>query len=206
VYGVPEAKVFAAIAVEKDTVAVWLPIPVFAVALKKVVAVGAVTAAGTVYGKLTFVVAKVHVVNESHARFPPVGAAVIVVAEVGSVWAPLVNVVDVSCSFHPVPEPVASFTSTAYEPVDVWSTPLKVTPENEIVAGNVTPRVPALTVTLAATVAPAGDVWMMAPASAPPATSAPTSRDLPKRLRFTSPPLLETASSVEVLSNEEIIA
>ena len=64
------------------TVTVWSPIPVFTAALNSLVAVGAVAAAGKVYGYDTELVAVVHVTVASHAT---VGVDVTVVADVESV-------------------------------------------------------------------------------------------------------------------------
>lgn len=76
------AKVLAGTASFHAAVTVWLPIPVFAAALKSLVAVGATAAAGSVYGYVTEFVAVVHVTLASHAT---VGVAVTVVADVDSV-------------------------------------------------------------------------------------------------------------------------
>jgi hypothetical protein len=119
--------------------AVWLPSPVPAVALNSFVAVGATVAAGMVYGKLTFVVASVHVTDVSQAT---VGADTTVTAGSGSVLPPAVaNVVEVAVMFHPAPEPVWSLTANACELVVVWSTPVSVA-LNATVLGCVIESVP----------------------------------------------------------------
>ena len=73
------------------------------------------------------------------------GAVAIVVAVVGSVLVPVVNVVDVPVMFHPEPDPVASPTSNACEAVAVRLVPFSVVPGNVTFAGALTkPRLPAV--------------------------------------------------------------
>jgi hypothetical protein len=104
-------------------VTVSFPNPVFAAALKSFVAVGAVVAAGSVYGYAIAFVASVQAAPASHAV---AGAVVTVVDDVASVFAPAVNVVDVAVMFQPAPPPVASLTSSAWVCVTVWSAPFNV--------------------------------------------------------------------------------
>jgi hypothetical protein len=140
------AKVLAGTASFHATVTVWLPIPVFAAALKSFVAVGAVTAAGSVYGYATELVAVVHVTLASHAT---PGVDVTVVAAVESVCPPDVKVVDVAVMFQPAPDPVASPTSKPWFEVTVWSVPFSVA-ENEMLPGVLTNASdPALSVAVA---------------------------------------------------------
>jgi hypothetical protein len=105
---------------------------------------------------VTLVVAVVQVVLASQTSVTAPEEAM-VVAPVESVWVPVsLKVVEVACSFQPVPEPVASFTSIASVPVVDWSTPESVVAENEMLAGTVAVRVPAEIPTLAEVVAPEG--------------------------------------------------
>jgi hypothetical protein len=82
--------------------------PVFAAALNSLTAVGAVPAAGTVSGYVIAFVGFVQVVLTAHVAVTPVTLE----ADVDRVCtgAPDVNVVEVTVTFQPVPEPVASLT------------------------------------------------------------------------------------------------
>jgi hypothetical protein len=154
VYAVPLATAFAGIASAHVGVNVWLPMPVFAEALKSFVAVGAAVAAGNVYGKLPVVVAGAH--PAAPVSHDAVGADWIVVAVVGKAFAPDLNVVEVPVTFQPAPEPVASPMSNASVPVTDWLVPLSVVVGNVTVAAGVllmNARLPALSVTDAAVVA-----------------------------------------------------
>ena len=104
-------------------VTVSFPRPVLIAALNSFVAVGAVVAAGSVYGYATAFVASVHAAPASHAV---VGAVVTVVDVVANVFAPAVKVVEVAVMFQPAPLPVASLTSSACVEVTVWSAPFSV--------------------------------------------------------------------------------
>ena len=88
-----------------DGVTVKRPMPVFAAALKTLIAVGAVAAAGTVNGYVIEFVGLVQV--------PPavqlLEAEAIEEAVVANVWVPFVNVVEVIVKFQPAPEPRRSF-------------------------------------------------------------------------------------------------
>jgi hypothetical protein len=148
VYGVPLATALAGMASVQVGVNVWLPIPLLAVAEKTFVAVGAVVAAGRVYGKVTAFVAVVQ--PAAPVSQLAVGAAATVVAVVGSVLAPEVKVVEVAVTFQPEPDPVASPMSKASVAVMFWLVPFSV------VAGKVTvdagvllinARLPAVSVT-----------------------------------------------------------
>jgi len=145
---VPLATALAGIASVHVGVNVWLPMPVFAEASNSLVAVGALVAAGSVYGKLTVFVAVAQ--PAALASQLAVGADATVVAVVGSVWLPDVNVVEVAVTFQPEPEPVASPMSNASVEVIVWFVPFNVVVGNVIVAAGVllmNARLPALSVT-----------------------------------------------------------
>ena len=85
-----------------------MPIPVFAAALKSLTAVGGDEAAGTLSG---YPIEFVGFVQVPEAQDDEV--AVTVEAEVERSFGkppPVENVVEVTVTFQPVPEPVASFT------------------------------------------------------------------------------------------------
>lgn len=91
----------------------WEPIPLPALASKKLVAVGAVVPAGSGYGYVVWLEGSEQVEPEAQAA---VGAAAMETDVVGRVTAgvPLVvNVVEVALKCHPAPEPVASVTVNA---------------------------------------------------------------------------------------------
>jgi hypothetical protein len=145
---VPLATAFAGIARVHVGVNDWSPMPVLAAAENSFVAVGAVVPAGSVYGKLTLSVASVH--PEEPASQDAVGAVCTVVAVVGSVWLPEVNVVDVEVTFQPAPDPVASPMSNASVAVTFWFVPFNVVVGKVIVPAGVllmNARLPALNVT-----------------------------------------------------------
>ena len=87
-------------------VTVKAPIPVVAAELKNLTAVGAVTPAGTAIGRVIALVGLVHVDPALQAE----ATVVIEDAPVASVWAPVVNWVEVTVMFQPPPVPRASIT------------------------------------------------------------------------------------------------
>ena len=87
-----------------EGVTVKRPIPVFAAALKIFTAVGAVAAAGTVTGYVIAFVGFVHVPPATHAE----ETEATVEAVVAKVRVPVLNVVEVTVKFQPVPVPRAS--------------------------------------------------------------------------------------------------
>lgn len=102
------------------------------------------------------------------------GAVAIVVAVVGRVKAPAVNVVEVAVMFQPAAAPVASETSNAWAAVTVLLRPFNAVEGNVTFAGGVTkPNVPAVNVT-DAVLAPAGP----AAASKPATTKATSVNDI----------------------------
>jgi len=87
---------------------------------------------------------------EEPASQDAVGAVCTVVAVVGSVWLPEVNVVDVEVTFQPEPDPVASPMSNASVEVTFWFVPFNVVVGKVIVPAGVllmNARLPALNVT-----------------------------------------------------------
>ena len=120
----PLATALAGMASVHVGVNVWLPMPLFAEALKSFVAVGATVAAGNVYGKLTVVVPGVH--PAAPVSHDAVGPDWIVAAVVGSAFVPDLKVVEVPVTFQPAPDPVASPMSNASVPVTDWLVPLSV--------------------------------------------------------------------------------
>lgn len=91
-------------------------------------------------------VAVVHVAPPSQAT---VGVAVTVVADVESVCVPVVKVVEVAVRFQPVPEPVASPTSSPWFDVTVWSAPFKVAEKVMLPGADTNARDPAVSVAVA---------------------------------------------------------
>ena len=107
------------------------------------------------------------------------GAVAIVVADVGSVFDPDVNVVEVAVMFQPALDPVASPTSIGCVAVTVWLTPVRAVDGNVTLGGVPTkPSEPAVSVALA----------VVAPAVETPATesfpSAPSSATAPTKRHF----------------------
>jgi hypothetical protein len=82
------------------------PRPVSTAALKSLTGVGAVGAAGTASGYPTEFVGAVHSVPAQAVATPLTAEAV--VGSVRGVPPPVVNCVEVTVTFHPLPEPVAS--------------------------------------------------------------------------------------------------
>jgi hypothetical protein len=89
-------------------VAVNLPRPVFAAALKNFTAVGGVAAAGTATGYVTELVGLVHV-PDAHEEVTLVSEE----ALVARVCVPVVNWVEVIVAFQPAPVPRVSVTLNA---------------------------------------------------------------------------------------------
>jgi hypothetical protein len=100
--------VFAGIETEIVGVIVKLPIPVFAAALKSLTAVGADEPAGTPSGYVIELVGFVQV-PVAHDELTPVALDAVVERRCGDP-PPVVNVVDVTVTFQPEPDPVASRT------------------------------------------------------------------------------------------------
>jgi hypothetical protein len=135
-------------------VTVNLPIPVLAAALNSLTAVGADEPAGTDSG---YVIEFVGLVQVPLAQLEL--TAVAVDAEVESSFGvppPVENVVDVTVTFQPVPDPVASLIVIGRVYVGVWSVPSRVA-ETLGVALVASDSVPADTVAVAVTFAATAD-------------------------------------------------
>ena len=106
---VPTAAV-AGMASRHVGVTVIAPVPVLVAALDIFVAVGAVAAAGSVYGT---VIEFVGVTHDTPASQATDGAVVIVVELFDKLTEPLLNAVDVAVTFQPAPVPRASLMSSS---------------------------------------------------------------------------------------------